>query len=283
MRVSHGVLLLLALLAIPVAATAQAPSGQYWPFPDGLVPQTSDAPPRPLLRRTVPRVLVIIYHNLVFGRTGFEYARDLYNFEYDLAYFQRNFAIIGFDDLAAAARGDLKLETDAVIITFDDGDLSIYGLAYPVLRQFGLKATFFLISSMLGQVGYVSAGQVREMADCQSPDGRTLFSFQSHTVNHVYLTRIPKADVPGELEVSKAAIEAITGRPVTVLALPFGDGARHPAIRNEAKKAGYSMVRVTDQRPSTIVFLNWFDIGGVNASNTSSGAFTARCEKLMGR
>ena len=87
--------------------------------------------PSPVPTRTDSKLLVILYHNIVFGRTGNIYNRDLYNFEHDLAYLKRNYTITNFTDLPTH-----KPSTDLAIITFDDGDLSLYGIVYPLFRQY---------------------------------------------------------------------------------------------------------------------------------------------------
>ena len=105
-------------------------------------------------QRDKPKIIILMYHNLVFGRTGNEYNRDIYNFEQDLKFLARNFSIISFDDLVAIRDGRLELSSDAAIITFDDGDLSMYALAFPLLREYGMKASFFIITDVVGPLVY---------------------------------------------------------------------------------------------------------------------------------
>jgi peptidoglycan/xylan/chitin deacetylase (PgdA/CDA1 family) len=38
-----------------------------------------------------------------------------------------------------------------VIITFDDGDLSLYAIVYPLFRQYELEATIFLVPNFIGE------------------------------------------------------------------------------------------------------------------------------------
>lgn len=266
----------------PAPPIAELPA-QYWPSPIGLREQVSDAVSPQVPRRQDPRVVVVVYHSLGFGRPGGDYVRDLYNFEYDLAYLQRNFRIIDFGDLERIALVRGQPTTDMAIITFDDGDLSIYAIAYPLLKHYGIKATFFLISGMVGQVGYIGPGQVREMSDYRSPDGRRLFDFQSHTASHAFLSRLPADAAAKELSDSKASIEALTGKPVDVLALPFGDGAGNASLLESARKAGYKFVRTTKPKSSPFSALDPQDLGGFVVASTSSDSFSAMIEKAMER
>jgi len=45
-------------------------------------------------KRTDPKIVLLMYHNIVFGRTGGEYNRDLYNFEHDLVFLRNRTQII---------------------------------------------------------------------------------------------------------------------------------------------------------------------------------------------
>ncbi len=275
----------LVLLFLIAASTlsSQAIPAQYWPMPKGFRAQTSESPPAELPKRKNPQILVLVYHNLVYGRPGNEIMRDLYNFESDLAYLSRNYRIIDFHDLAAIAEGRQKLVSDAAIISFDDGDLSMYAIAFPLLRTYGIKATFFIISGMLGQVGYIAPAQLREMSQWKSPDGRRLFDFQSHSENHYYFSRLPGEELNRELVRSKKAIEAITGRTVDTIALPFGDGASNPGIQAAARTAGYANIRTTSPLPMSASSIDRMAVSGFNVTSYSSDRFVADVERMMGR
>lgn len=100
--------------------------------------------------RLNPRLLVLIYHNLVFGRTGNEMNRDFCNFVQDLRYLGSQYRFIRFGEIDAISKGALPMNADAAAITFDDGDLSVYMVAYPLLKAAGIKATFFIVPSLIG-------------------------------------------------------------------------------------------------------------------------------------
>ncbi|MDP2791892.1 MAG: polysaccharide deacetylase family protein, partial [Rectinemataceae bacterium] len=165
-----------------VAASANPsilpPEGSVLPDFTGSYPARSD-----------PKVVVLMYHNLVYGRPSLEYDRSVENFMVDLAYLRERYPIIDFYDLERIKAGTARLNADAVILTFDDGDLSIYGLAYPLLGNYNFKATFFLISDFVGKLNYVKWDQVRSMAAYRNAAGARLFTFGSHSKSHVPLKK----------------------------------------------------------------------------------------------
>jgi len=69
-------------------------------------------------------------------------------FESQVAYLVRHFDVISVHDLP-----DVTKRSDGrfVLVTFDDGYIDNYTLAYPILRKFGCPATFFVTSGFIDQ------------------------------------------------------------------------------------------------------------------------------------
>jgi peptidoglycan/xylan/chitin deacetylase (PgdA/CDA1 family) len=232
--------------------------------------------------RTNPKLLVVMYHNIVYGRTGNIYNRDLYNFEHDLMVLKRNYTLTDFSALIyGMATGSLK--TDQAIITFDDGDLSMYGIVFPLLKEYKTKATFFLVPNFIGTVGYMSWDQIREMANYRDENGSRLFFFGSHSLTHRPLGDMTPAEITNELAQSKEILERETGYPVETLALPFGSGAGDKTIIEIAKKIGYKAIRTSRPVATLISSLDLMQIGGFNVENYSTDVFTQNMLKLSGR
>jgi peptidoglycan/xylan/chitin deacetylase (PgdA/CDA1 family) len=234
-------------------------------------------------KRQNPKLLVVMYHNLVFGRTGNVYNRDIYNFEHDLAFLRRNFEIIGFEDLPDIANGTRTIDTDTAIITFDDGDLSMYAIAYPLLKEFDLKATFFLVPSFMGEVGYMSWEHAAEMASWRNRNGERLFSFGSHTMTHRSLSDLTELEILKELVLSKRIIEERIGFPVISLALPFGGGRGRAEVLEAARIAGYTIIRHSIPGALPMSAVDLLDVHALNVENYSTDRFVERVMTLTGR
>ena len=101
-------------------------------------------------------VTVIMYHDfitqedvengIVFG----EYALDPADFESDLQYLRSNgYTVITSDDLVEYLNGNQPLAPKSVIISIDDGTLGVFTNAYPLLKQYNLKADLNVIGEQI--------------------------------------------------------------------------------------------------------------------------------------
>lgn len=65
-------------------------------------------------------------------------------FREQLVWIRKRFHPVTFREVVAALDGGPPLPADAVLITFDDGYDDNYRVAFPILRELGLSATFFI-------------------------------------------------------------------------------------------------------------------------------------------
>ena len=233
--------------------------------------------------RANPKIVILQYHNIVYGRTGGEYNRDLYNFEHDLVFLRNRTRIIGIDDLVSIKSGSMRLTTDASIITFDDGDLSVYAIVFPLLKEYDIKAAFFVISDFVGTVGYVNWSQLKEMSDYRNADGEKLFTIGSHSVDHKQFDQIPASQIPRELANSKTAIERNIGASVSFFALPFGAGAGRKDIIDAAITAGYLGIRTSTKGVASPSTMDLYYLPAFYMSNERADILAQQIYSLLGR
>jgi peptidoglycan/xylan/chitin deacetylase (PgdA/CDA1 family) len=161
------------------------------------------------------------------------------DFEEELRYLVDNgFHTVSLADVYLAMAGEKSLPTKPVALTFDDGGLDNYEVAFPMLKRYGVNATFFIITGSVGREGQMGWDQLREMA----AQG---MSIQSHSVSHPDLTAVSDKRLQSELTDSRAAITEALGELGYVLCYP--SGAYDERVIEAAKAAGYVMGVVTDQ------------------------------------
>ncbi len=131
----------------------------------------------------------------------------------------------------------------SVALTFDDGWQDNYTNAFPVLKELGIKATIYIISSSIGQMstaattpagdrGYphLTREEILEMAHAG-------IEFGSHTMSHAWLNQIPESEVKTEIEMAKREIENLVQKPCWTIAYPAGYFS--DAARRAAQEAGH--------------------------------------------
>jgi len=100
-------------------------------------------------------------------------------------------------------------------LTFDDGRASDYTEVFPVLREAGLRATFFIVPTLVDTAGHVTWGQLREMVASGMEVG-------SHSLTHPFVHRLGPSALEREFGDSKAILEDRLGAPVRAASLPRG-------------------------------------------------------------
>ncbi len=120
-----------------------------------------------------------------------------------------------------------------VVLTFDDGHVSHYEHALPILKARHQKAIFFISPSLIGKRDYMNWFHLRKLAD----EG---FEIGSHGLNHVPLTRLSRDKMRWELSESKRMLEKRLGIQVRSFSVPRG--FFEPEIAKMAESLGYAYV-----------------------------------------
>lgn len=203
------------------------------------------------------KVVVLMYHRISEGAAANLYERSAADFEADLKFLrENNISVISFEELEGMISKGEMLSGDAALITFDDGDHSWMSRAKPLLVKYEMKATFFLWVSMIGRDSYLNWEEVSAISHFMDEDGIRPFTFGSHTMSHQFLLSMKAAIadpdefnryLDEELGSSATEIEKYTPGEVSILALPYGDGAGDEIITAGAKRNGYRIIRTSER------------------------------------
>lgn len=179
---------------------------------------------------TIP---ILEYHTNAYVK-NFPWSLDPGQFEPEMAYLHsHHFHTITLQQVYDAYKYGTKLPSRPVVITFDDGHVSNYTVALPILKKYGFVATENMISGAIGKKGELTAKDLLVMQNSG------VFSIESHTVTHPYLAKMSAKRVTYEVTQSKKTLTKLLGRPVNFFCFPYG--SYNASVLKAVKKAGYLM------------------------------------------
>jgi len=109
-----------------------------------------------LLER-VPRrpVLMILNYHRIGDANATDYDPGVFScgadeFDWQIGHLKRHYRMTTLDEVLGLLAGDGQLSEPLVLITFDDGYIDNYQIAYPVLRRHGVQGVFFVPTAFAG-------------------------------------------------------------------------------------------------------------------------------------
>lgn len=155
---------------------------------------------------TIELPILMYHHMLKSSKLLGDYTITPTEFENDLKYLKEHgYTTIQVQDLISFCNGESTLPEKPVMITFDDGYESVYEYAYPLLKQYGMKAVVSIIGYYTDlyskteekhiNYSHLTWTQLREMVES------SVFEIQNHTYNmHGNNTRRGLRKKDGETE-----------------------------------------------------------------------------------
>lgn len=227
--------------------------------------------------------VVLMYHHIVSddeidraANQGNNAVISLSQFAEEMAYLADNgYHTLLMSEVCAILENSLPFPEKAVVITFDDGYESNYTLAYPVLEEYGLKATIAAVmvstvdasanrGDLQQNIPHLTFAQMREMQasglvefGSHSYDGHGTVSIDAQGkqgkffVARQYFAALGRFETVDEykeriaqdLRLSKYVLESELRRPVVYFAYPYG--VSNSEVREVLSLGGYGVAATT--------------------------------------
>lgn len=208
---------------------------------------------------------VLMYHNIAEeypeGSEGANITPKLFE-EHMQGILDKGYTPIFVADYYDSVQNGTPLPQNPIIVTFDDGYLSNYEIAFPILKRLNIPATIFIVTSTVGakaEDGMVSTSHFTwEQAKEMQKSG--IIDIHSHSHTHKNMTQISPAQLQEELRLSKYLIERNLEKSCFVFSYPFG--GYNETTSSLASFAGYRMQILVNYAESGQDYL---------ANNTKSG------------
>lgn len=128
---------------------------------------------------------------------------------------ENNYRTVTMEQLYGALMRGEKLPPRRVVMTFDDGYADAYTEAFPVLRQFGMTGTFFVVRDFMGQAGYMTWAQAGEMLAAG-------MEIENHSVSHIDLRGLDRDTMLYQIGAAADEIQKQLGRRPRFFCYPGG-------------------------------------------------------------
>lgn len=242
---------LLATILVSACARHEAPPAP--PPPPAAKPAPPPAPtPARIWTKGTARVPVIMYHDVVaeeeifFDLTTREFRRQLAALRAAGAH------VVRLADIAAHLRDGKPIPERPIALTFDDGTRGLYTTVYPLLKQYGYPATFFVHTGYVGRPSaskqHMTWDQLREV------ERSGLVDVEPHTVNHpLDLKLLSAKELTAELGESKARVERELGKTCRYFAFTSEASSNEQVARALVQlgyEAAWNEVRGADHSPA---------------------------------
>jgi len=209
--------------------------------------------------RTIP---ILIYHHVDDKQGSLYVSKTTFAGQMDYLV-KRGYSTVTLSDVVESLQGLKTLPPKPLVITFDDGYQDNYLNAYPVLREKNMKATFFIISQLVGGGEYLTWQQLGEMA------GNPLVTIGDHTLSHKAVAMETETQLTDEIISAKNILESRLGVKVNTFAYPYGS---LNVNADKVLKDGGFVAAVTTQRGLSCAKLP-YDLPRIRIGNAGMANF----------
>jgi len=162
-------------------------------------------------------VRILAYHG-VEPIPSNSYSVSLDNFKLQMEYLKNHYTVVPLSEYERTWDSGRNKPGKTVILTFDDGFKNFYQNAFPILKEYGLPATCFIISSKINDTdnGYMNCNELKELLDSK------LIQLGSHTVTHRHLSTLEDGQLVEEVVESKKYLESKMASKIDSFSYPYG-------------------------------------------------------------
>jgi len=128
-----------------------------------------------------------------------------------------------------------KIPDDGIVITFDDGYKNNLEVAAPILSEFKMPFSVFVVVDYLkkSKTEYLDNASLKELSN------NPLVSIGSHSKTHAKLKECSRKEIRSEVRDSKSYLEDLLGKEVSAFSYPHGKF--NSLVKEEVMKAGYCL------------------------------------------
>ena len=175
---------------------------------------------------------ILYYHEIVANGKGYSFQMtEIDKFEQQMKYLSENgYKTILFSQL------NQPIDRKTVLVSFDDGYLSVYENAVPILKKYGIKGNVYLPTGLIGsKANYMNWDMINSLykSGC--------FDFATHSHSHCDITKLSFTQLLTEFEECDRIFLKNLGFKSNLFCIPYGHYNRE-TVKNIWKTKKYEYV-----------------------------------------
>lgn len=207
------------------------------------------------MRSRLLAIPIILYHN-IDGKGVFSLPLDVMRSHFQLLR-ERGIRVIKLSTLTGRLENPKPFHEKVVVITFDDGFVSMYTKLLPLAREFGYPITLFVYTDNIYHraVKKLTWDELRELEESG-------IEIECHSISHADLEKLSRKNTPEskrklfeEIYLAKRIVELYLRKRIKYFAFPYGRYDLN--LIDLCSNAGYERVFSTDYGPNIITRNNY--------------------------
>lgn len=167
------------------------------------------------------KIPIFVYHDIVNSDSEIEFdymQTTKEKFEQQMLGLEKvGYHFITYEDLQQYYNGNKKLYKKSCLVTFDDGYKGVYENAYPIVKEYNIPITIFVITDNMEKDGVLTWDETKEMSESG------LVTIASHSTNHPEFTKLSSEEALENVNESYEIISEKIGENSTkIFTYPYG-------------------------------------------------------------
>ena len=217
------------------------------------------------------KAVILVYHRITSESDNGGLCVTPEVFAMQMEYLAKHYNVLPLSKLVEHLQTGRQIPSRSCVVTFDDGTIDNFEIAFPILKKLSIPATFFVIGSRMEDPFYFNSNQ----ADALLANGQAI---GAHTQTHPKLTKATDEELLEELEVPFKNLNNAHAIDSPCFAYPYGDF--NPQVAEAVMNTGYCCAVTTQpgfvQEDSDLFALPRIQID--NDSNSSVSLFATRLQ-----
>lgn len=176
-------------------------------------------------------VPILLYHHIKGDTSTSRYEVSILNFQAQMEALQEmGYQTISLSQFLDALTNGMSLPKNAIIITFDDGHISVYENAFPIMEALGFSGVLYIVANRINDIpDFLNVPTLQEMIKAGWEVGSHSYTHADLTYNHGFAYQ----------EIARSKIDLQKALQVEIQTFAYPYGAFDTYLGQKVQQYGY--------------------------------------------